>query len=361
MYRLSRRDLVTALEWLRMIYAALDLESFPRQAVAVLLRVVPARFGSYNEIERGATRIRYVVEPEEAQVPQLELKVGEYRHEQPVLAHYLRTGDGSPRKLSDFLTLQQLHRLKIYNENYRRAGVEYQMTFMLKSLQRPAAPTIAIALDRGRGDPDFTERDRSVLSILRPHLMTAYANAETVSAFRRTAPEAGGPPETRRREVVYLRQNGRHLISPHAKFWMTLYFEDRRARGDHLPDELQRWVRAQAARLDHGATLNDPPKPLVVIRQDTRLSIRLIPDSPDSLLVLEEEHTKVNQATLREVALTQRETEVLHWVREGKTNKDIATILRASPRTVGKHLERVFAKLGVETRTAAAARADASV
>jgi len=70
--------------------------------------------------------------------------------------------------------------------------------------------------------------------------------------------------------------------------------------------------------------------------------------------VLEEEHTKVNSATLPELGLTQRETEVLHWVREGKTNKDIGTILRSSSRTVGKHLERVFAKLGVETRTAAA-------
>jgi len=244
-----------------MTYAALDLESFPRQAVAGLLRVVQARFGSYNEIERGATRIRYVVEPEEAQVPHLEMKVGQYRHEHPVLAHYVRTGDGSPRKLSDFLTLEQLHRLKIYNENYRRAGVEYQMTFMLKSLQRPAAPTIAIALDRGPGDPDFTERDRSLLSLLRPHLMTAYANAETVSAFRRTAPAAGGPPETRRREVVCLRQSGTHLISPRASYWLTLYFGDDRARRDQLPDDLHRWVRAQAVRLGDD-TLTEPPNHL---------------------------------------------------------------------------------------------------
>src|SRR6267142_244108 len=152
MHRLSRRDLGTALECLRMTYATLDLEALARQAIAALLRVVPARFGSYNEIEPGAARIRYVVEPGEARVPNLEMSAGQYRHEHPVLAHYLKTGDGSPRKLSDFLTRQQLHRLKIYNENYRRARVKYQMTFMLRSLQRPAPPTIAIALDRGPGD-----------------------------------------------------------------------------------------------------------------------------------------------------------------------------------------------------------------
>ncbi len=55
--------------------------------------------------------------------------------------------------------------------------------------------------------------------------------------------------------------------------------------------------------------------------------------------------------------LTSRETEVLLWVARGKTNRDIAEILGMSPRTVNKHLEHVFEKLGVETRTAAAAAA----
>jgi len=56
-------------------------------------------------------------------------------------------------------------------------------------------------------------------------------------------------------------------------------------------------------------------------------------------------------------ALTAREAEVLAWVARGKTNRDIADILGMSPRTVNKHLEHVFEKLGVETRTAAAAAA----
>ena len=60
-------------------------------------------------------------------------------------------------------------------------------------------------------------------------------------------------------------------------------------------------------------------------------------------------------ARLRQVALTPRETEVLSWLAKGKTNRDIADILGMSPRTVNKHLEHVFEKLGVETRSAAAA------
>ena len=56
-------------------------------------------------------------------------------------------------------------------------------------------------------------------------------------------------------------------------------------------------------------------------------------------------------------ALTPREREVLEWVAAGKTNRDIAAIVGARPRTIEKHLERIYEKLGVETRTAAAARA----
>jgi DNA-binding CsgD family transcriptional regulator len=48
---------------------------------------------------------------------------------------------------------------------------------------------------------------------------------------------------------------------------------------------------------------------------------------------------------------------VLYWVAKGKTNRDIGDILGASPATVKKHLERIHEKLGVETRTAAAALA----
>ena len=60
---------------------------------------------------------------------------------------------------------------------------------------------------------------------------------------------------------------------------------------------------------------------------------------------------------LSAAALTPRETEVLSWLAKGKTNRDIGDILGVSPRTVNKHLEHIFEKLGVETRAAAAALA----
>lgn len=57
----------------------------------------------------------------------------------------------------------------------------------------------------------------------------------------------------------------------------------------------------------------------------------------------------------KELGLTMRESEVLSWLSKGKSNRDIAQILGLSPRTVDKHLEQIYAKLGVENRTAAAA------
>jgi DNA-binding CsgD family transcriptional regulator len=64
------------------------------------------------------------------------------------------------------------------------------------------------------------------------------------------------------------------------------------------------------------------------------------------------------EAFLRQyLSLTTREAEVLIWIARGKSNRDISEILNISPRTVNKHLEQIFTKLGVENRASAAALA----
>ena len=60
---------------------------------------------------------------------------------------------------------------------------------------------------------------------------------------------------------------------------------------------------------------------------------------------------------LQQLGLTGREAEVLLWVSRGKANREMGQILGISPRTVNKHLEQIFVKLGVENRASAAARA----
>ena len=73
------------------------------------------------------------------------------------------------------------------------------------------------------------------------------------------------------------------------------------------------------------------------------------------------DNLRASTQRLQDASLTPRETEVLGWLAKGKTNRDIAQILGMSPRTVNKHLEHVFEKLGVETRAAAAAIASGSL
>ena len=85
----------------------------------------------------------------------------------------------------------------------------------------------------------------------------------------------------------------------------------------------------------------------------------LAPIGPDELLFrLNEVFTGNEEQLLQQsLALTSRESEVLLWISRGKSNREIGEILTISPRTVNKHLEQVFVKLGVENRASAAARA----
>lgn len=67
--------------------------------------------------------------------------------------------------------------------------------------------------------------------------------------------------------------------------------------------------------------------------------------------------TSPSAALSAALGVSEREGEVLAWLSQGKSNRDIAAILSLSPRTVTKHVETIFAKIGVENRTAAAAKA----
>ncbi len=116
-----------------------------------------------------------------------------------------------------------------------------------------------------------------------------------------------------------------------------------------------------------GQAPREPPR-LTIDQGPRRLSFRLhqqIGDEDDAygnpgdwLIVMQEtSDAAVLEALAQAFGLTAREAEVLYWVVKGKINRDIGDILGASPATVKKHLERIHAKMGVETRTSAAAMA----
>ncbi|MGE0499133.1 MAG: response regulator [Ramlibacter sp.] len=117
-------------------------------------------------------------------------------------------------------------------------------------------------------------------------------------------------------------------------------------------DWLRRHLREAEAQIE-------PPR-LSAEQGARRLTFRLHQQTGDDdwLLVMREvSDTAVVESMSLAFKLTAKEAEVLYWVVKGKINRDIGDILGSSPATVKKHLERVFAKLGVETRTAAAGMA----
>jgi DNA-binding response OmpR family regulator/DNA-binding CsgD family transcriptional regulator len=125
------------------------------------------------------------------------------------------------------------------------------------------------------------------------------------------------------------------------------------------PAELVIWMRKVTPSTAPGTETAPPvPAPVWTVNQaGRRLTFALHEPTGDDewLLVMRETSDQLAiDALTAEFKLTAREGEVLYWVVKGKTNRDIGDILGSSPATVKKQLEHIFAKLGVETRTAAA-------
>lgn len=117
-----------------------------------------------------------------------------------------------------------------------------------------------------------------------------------------------------------------------------------------LPVQLQQWLELAQAKSGSKTTMTFTDRPELQLYYMGKAGANefLLRLAKDSSAGLPAEFST-------ELGLTTREGEVLSWLSKGKTNRDIAQILGLSPRTVDKHLEQIYAKLGVENRTAAAA------
>jgi DNA-binding CsgD family transcriptional regulator len=115
---------------------------------------------------------------------------------------------------------------------------------------------------------------------------------------------------------------------------------------DRLPEALTRW-------LCDGISGGQPSR-FIADQSGGMLSVQVVCCEADSICLLLERCPAVSANRAVHTALTERQTEVLSWVARGKTNAEIGKILSLKTKTIGKYLERIFPKLGVENRTAAA-------
>lgn len=185
---------------------------------------------------------------------------------------------------------------------------------------------------------------------IQPAEVLARIGAHVQSARRvsraRDAIEASGSA------IVVVDDSGKPILrTRQAMRWLAAFFETGQDE-PVLPLEVWRWMQEA---MGGGA-------PAVYARDRGERRLQMTYGGPVTgggfLLKLEEEHRAATPVPLADTYnLTPRELEVLLWVAKGKTNRDIGDILGMSPRTVNKHLEHIYEKLGVETRTAAAALA----
>jgi len=183
-----------------------------------------------------------------------------------------------------------------------------------------------------------------LLARIRVHLANARAAAGTRAALDATG-----------RFLLATDAQGRLLwCTPKARQLLGEIFPASQDAGAGLP-------AATMAQLMHQRSDNPSvPAQLLVDVKGRKIEISVMsPIGPDELLFRLTElcTTPDEQQLQRTLSLTSRESEVLLWISRGKANREIGEILDISPRTVNKHLEQIFVKLGVENRASAAARA----
>jgi DNA-binding CsgD family transcriptional regulator len=185
----------------------------------------------------------------------------------------------------------------------------------------------------GRTRRDFDESDRIVLELLGPHRLRRYMTATAAAEAAESLATLEGGPANGARDLVLC--SGRGVIefaSPRSRRLLETYFGRSNGR---LPESLLNGLSATS-------------KPLVAGLDDRHLTVRTARTGTLLLLLLNERHTRIER-------LTRRQLQILQRVALGETNGEIAAKLELSPATVSKHLEQIYSRLGVHSRTAAAA------
>lgn len=346
MERLRSTDFRAATRFLQDLYELRELRSYQTQLMARLPTVIPCDAVIYGENNFRTRMSRGFSDPPEAFDEKAARAYSRFAHASPLIRAY-RRGKGSAVKYSDFLTRREFHATPLYNEFFRPRGVEFRIA---KGLPGPPGLVTAVYLDRSARD--FSERDRLLLNLLRPHFNQSYRNAVMVSAMRDELSMIDQGLELVDRGIVVLAPDGRpQVMTPLARGWLDEHFHAGSTTGHRLPEEISRWISRQTTS---GDEILRPMTPLVVEGEGSRLVARVIARDSHHILVLQRQARALPSS--ESLGLSRREADVMTWVAEGKTNAETATILGLSRRTVDKHLEHIYVKLGVETRMAAAAR-----
>lgn len=327
-----------------------------QRLVDLVAGAVSCQFALYLTIEAGLAGGMMTSWPAGLALPPVTAElVRRHREAHPLVQQMERQRAIRAWQLVELDPVGRFFRDPLYQRCYGHLPARHQMAIRLAS---PDGALHAVALFREA--PAFTDQERRGLELLWPSMVRYLRTAHRARRLPATAGFNGRLRESR--GVVLLRDDAAvELCTEQARLWLRAYFPQSCPRhGMALPPPLADWVRQRLAveRIGRLTPLS-VRDPLVQPGKDCYLSIDLVVDHAkgEHLLVLAEEALTAPPASMSALHLTPRECEVLSWVAQGKSNPVIAQILGTSGRTVQKHLEHVFQKLGVETRTAATLRA----
>lgn len=359
MEHLAFNDTQKLHQGIQQLYTLHNLDTFGVDALSIVNRLVPGNLPTFYICRFRTRQILPTFLPDfSGFTPEMNRTIDLHFGEHPIAARMPLTLNGA-YKISDFITQQEFHRLEgVYQQFFRQMEGEDLLNIFLpyshpdnwRKLAQTDASLIGICVDRS--SRNFTERDRLVLNLLRPHIFQAHCNAQQHHQLQQ--------------ELSQLQQSLNHLglaivdtqgqiqsIAPQAIIWLEIYF-GKFTNSRKLPDNLWAWIEHQIAGFTKNPNRPKACLPLRIQRAGRELTIRLVVEQIGAgYLLLLEEQTLSALNSLELLGLSQRETEVLALVMQGKENKTIAAQLSVHNSTVRKHLENIYRKLGVGSRTEA--------
>lgn len=331
---------------LRDLYRASDMASFPAISLRLINRLISSQSSSYNEIDlcTGTARVFYEPDAVRKLAEEMKPRFWEFRHQHPLMARYEAGLDEGVHKISDFIREEDLIKTDLYREVLSKLGVIDCLSFVLESSSRFK---IFFAIN---SDKIFTERDRAVAILLQPHLIQGFENAQAFThAQALTLMDRRAHVVEGDYGVILAGQSGKIIYAnPLGSEHLAAIFPG--SLQEHLPGTIFQEILQSKEQ-----SSLQPHLPLEIVREDKIYLIRFAqPDEGHWLLVTRcVQSDYILKRLVNSLELTERQCQVVLWLAHGKTNEEIGMILGLSDRTVAKHLQRIFERLGVENRHAA--------
>jgi DNA-binding CsgD family transcriptional regulator len=344
MKQLSTGDLDGILDLVRALGDVRDADEFLEVSLQGVMDLVPCTVATMNEVVPSAQRVVAWTRPASFVIPPEAMEnLARLAGSHPLIRHMATTGDGSAQRITDFWTQEEFHRTELYDQVYRRMGIEYQM-----ALGFPVPRPTIVGLAMNREDRDFSDRDVLAMNTMRPHLVQGWRMVRDRLRLQSMVDAADDGLSGTGAGVLVLWDPPEELTRG-VLDTLVRYFGPP-STSSPLPHRVSRWLEVEQDR--YGQDPLALPRPLSSERDGRRAVLRYLSPRgrhPGAVLV-SEPALAADRTSLTMLGLTPREAEIVVEVTTGASNAEVARRLHVAPGTVKQHLENVYRKLGVHGR-----------